>query len=162
MNKKRLFLRYFFWSLTALVMVFLFIFSSQAKQESANLSSGITEKILKVVYKDFESMPTETRMNIISIFHVIIRKMAHFTAFFFMGLFSSVAMRTYNAKLKIKVSVPLIIGFLYAVFDEVHQAFVPGRGPGFLDVLLDFSGCLCGTACAFLIFMLYERRKNNE
>ena len=143
-------------------MFFLFDFSSQTKIESASFSGRITEEVLKLFYKDFDSIPVETRLNLISTAHVIIRKLAHFTAFFFIGVFSSMAMRTYNVKLKIKVLVPLIIGLLYAVFDETHQAFVPGRGPGILDVLLDFSGCFCGTACVFLIFMLYERRKNNE
>lgn len=143
-------------------MVVLFKLSSQTRGESSDLSGGITKDIISFFYKDFLFLPEETRLNLLSTIHVIVRKMAHFSAFFFMGLFSSLAMLTYSCKLKTKILVPLIIGLSYGIFDEVHQALVPGRGPGVLDVLLDFFGCLCGTVCVFLALKFYERRKSNE
>ncbi len=143
-------------------MILLFDFSSQTRTESATISGNITEKIIKIIYEDYETLPEETRLNIVHIAHVFVRKLAHFTSFFFMGLFASIAMLTYNVRFKIKVLVPLIICFLYAVIDELHQAVVPGRGPGVLDVLLDFFGCVCGTVCVFLIACYFERRKKNE
>ncbi len=36
------------------------------------------------------------------------------------------------------------IGIAYAVTDEVHQAFVPGRQGAVLDVLVDAVGVLVG------------------
>jgi VanZ family protein len=36
------------------------------------------------------------------------------------------------------------LGTLYAVSDEVHQAFVPGRMGSLLDVALDAVGVVCG------------------
>ena len=36
------------------------------------------------------------------------------------------------------------IGIAYAVTDEVHQAFVPGRHGAVLDVLVDAVGVLLG------------------
>ena len=36
----------------------------------------------------------------------------------------------------------LIIGCFYAVFDEIHQAFVPGRSADIFDVLADVIGVL--------------------
>ena len=38
----------------------------------------------------------------------------------------------------------LAIGIAYAVTDEVHQAFVPGRQGAVLDVLVDAVGVLVG------------------
>lgn len=35
--------------------------------------------------------------------------------------------------------------FLYAVSDEVHQAFVPGRGPSAVDVMVDAVGIVLAT-----------------
>lgn len=163
MNKTTLLvLRYLFWGLTLSIMFLLFDFSSQTRTESAAISSNITETIIKIIYEEYETLPEETRVNILHIAHVFIRKLAHFTSFFFMGVFASNAMLTYNVKPKIKFLVPLIIGLLYAVVDELHQATVPGRGPMVLDVLLDFIGCLCGTVCVFLIVYYFERRKKNE
>ena len=40
--------------------------------------------------------------------------------------------------------VPLLIGFLYAVSDEIHQYFVPGRAMQARDVLIDTAGVLLG------------------
>lgn len=162
-RSKLLVLRYFFWFLTFLIMLLLFGLSSQTRAESASISGGITEQILRFLYRNFENMSEESRINLISTFHALIRKLAHFTAFAFMGAFSSVAMLTYTYKRRIKVTVPLIIGLLYATTDELHQAFVPGRGPMVLDVFLDFFGCLCGTACVFLlVYYFCERSKESE
>ena len=44
----------------------------------------------------------------------------------------------------------MIIALIYAISDEVHQIFVPERGPGVKDVLIDFLGSMS----AFLSFML--------
>ena len=38
----------------------------------------------------------------------------------------------------------IAIGIAYAVTDEVHQAFVPGRHGAVLDVLVDAVGVLVG------------------
>lgn len=40
--------------------------------------------------------------------------------------------------------IPLLIGFLYAVSDEIHQYFVPGRAMQARDVLIDTVGVLLG------------------
>ena len=37
-----------------------------------------------------------------------------------------------------------MICVIYAVSDEVHQAFVPGRGPALKDVLIDSAGAFTG------------------
>jgi VanZ family protein len=41
-------------------------------------------------------------------------------------------------------SVALVLGFAYAVSDEVHQHFVPGREAAVLDVAIDAVGVAIG------------------
>ena len=48
----------------------------------------------------------------------------------------------------------LAIGILYAISDEVHQSFVPGRDPSYTDLLLDAAGLLFG-CWIFLILQRY-------
>ena len=43
------------------------------------------------------------------------------------------------------VLIALALTVLYAISDEVHQSFVPGRHPAFYDVLFDAGGALAMT-----------------
>lgn len=38
----------------------------------------------------------------------------------------------------------ILISYLYAVSDEIHQSFTPGRMPKFTDTLIDLLGILIG------------------
>ena len=40
------------------------------------------------------------------------------------------------------ILITVVICFLYALSDEIHQYFVPGRACRILDVLIDTSGSL--------------------
>lgn len=51
----------------------------------------------------------------------------------------------------------LLMGFLYAIFDELHQSFVPGRYPSVLDLFLDLLGLSAGVA----IFVLARYFQKN-
>jgi VanZ family protein len=46
--------------------------------------------------------------------------------------------------------------FLYAVSDEVHQSFVPGRTFSVADLAVDLAGAVAGVAAAWAL--LYHRR----
>ena len=45
----------------------------------------------------------------------------------------------------------LIIVNLYAVLDEIHQNFIPGRSMEFYDLMADFLGSLLGVLIVFII-----------
>ena len=51
----------------------------------------------------------------------------------------------------------LAFSVIFAVTDEIHQAFVPGRGPALKDVLLDAVGAALGIAVIYA-FYRYKRR----
>ena len=48
-------------------------------------------------------------------------------------------------------------GALYAVSDEIHQIFVPGRSCQAFDVLIDSSGVLTGTIIMLLFLVLSKK-----
>lgn len=64
----------------------------------------------------------------------------HIFAFFLLALFLNIYLiRGRNRAMFI----PAVLGaFLYAVFDEIHQYFVPGRNMSVFDVFLDSSGII--------------------
>ncbi|MBU1999279.1 MAG: VanZ family protein [Candidatus Omnitrophica bacterium] len=45
---------------------------------------------------------------------------------------------------------PSLLALLYAVSDELHQAFVPGRGPSLRDILIDSIGI------AFFVILKFQ------
>ena len=46
----------------------------------------------------------------------------------------------------------LLIGISFAVLDEVHQNFVPGRHMSTIDMIVDSLGILCGTFISSRMF----------
>ena len=50
----------------------------------------------------------------------------------------------------------LCIGSFYAITDEIHQIFVPNRGPAISDVLIDTSGVFFGILIAIIIIRIIE------
>jgi VanZ family protein len=45
----------------------------------------------------------------------------------------------------------VLLAGLYAVSDEVHQVFVPGRGPAVADVAIDLTGAALGAGLRRLL-----------
>ena len=67
-------------------------------------------------------------------------KLAHFAVFAIMGLALTRGMILSRIKFPIIISV--VIGFVFAVTDEWHQSFVPGRDSDVLDVVADLIGLI--------------------
>jgi len=58
----------------------------------------------------------------------------------------------------LKFNISLIIGYLYAISDEVHQFFVIGRSGKFTDTLFDLMGILIGL---YLYKYIQKKFKNH-
>lgn len=63
-------------------------------------------------------------------------------------------MSTYKIKELDRIAISMIIGVIYAATDEIHQAFVPGRGPLVTDVILDSIGVLTGICIVLLVYKI--------
>lgn len=51
----------------------------------------------------------------------------------------------------------LLICILYAISDEIHQVFVPGREAQVKDVIIDSGGAAVGIG----VYLIINRKKNN-
>lgn len=112
------------WLLFILWLGVIFFFSSQSGSESSNLSNTI---LMLLPFK-------------ISSF--AIRKLAHFTEYFILGLLGMNAINKSGAFHNKNIILLSLFILLYALSDEIHQYFVGGRAMRALDVFIDYTGGL--------------------
>lgn len=146
------FIQILLFLLTLACMCGIFMFSAQTGEQSNELSNTVTQKIAE---KSIISDATNVSVN--SHFHTLVRKYAHFTIFFALGLFSSLfGILTYK-KVKIKLLYPTLLCLLWAISDEIHQLYIPGRTCRIKDVLIDFSGSMLAIVCIFALWIAYKK-----
>lgn len=88
----------------------------------------------------------------------IVRKNAHGFMYMVLAFLVSSIFFVYNKKGKDAIVYILFICLFYAVTDEFHQSFVPGRTSLASDVLVDFGGALIGLAFFYIFYYkMYKR-----
>jgi VanZ family protein len=76
--------------------------------------------------------------------HAFLRKLAHFTEYLILGLLTARALRDRRGWRLQHAIMAFALASGYAVTDELHQHFVPGRTAAALDVGIDALGALAG------------------
>ena len=69
------------------------------------------------------------------------------------------AKKTPSDPIKHPLTTSILLSFLYACTDELHQIFVPGRSAQFRDVLIDTLGASFGATITYLIIKLFTKIK---
>ncbi|KJS10357.1 MAG: VanZ family protein [Peptococcaceae bacterium BRH_c8a] len=142
-------IKFISWAAVFLWMALIFNLSAQVAEQSNQLSTGITEVIVKTLAQfapgaDFD----------IEGFNHIVRKNAHFFAYLMLGILVIYALRKSGVYGYRSVVIALGVCVLYAVSDEVHQLFVPGRGGQVQDVIIDSAGVSVGIGLYWVISRL--------
>ncbi|HCY44222.1 MAG TPA: hypothetical protein DHU33_02210 [Firmicutes bacterium] len=127
----------------------IFMFSAQVSDESKSSSNKVTSAVVNTVISiKKENISEEKRQKIIEDKTFIVRKTAHFTEYFILGLILILFLQT-KEKLTTKyIILAIIFCVLYATSDEIHQLFVDGRSCKIMDILID----TCGSSLAILGF----------
>lgn len=94
-----------------------------------------------------------------------VRKTAHFTEYAILGFFLVGAL--YKNKIpgqkkgyRNSIAYSWLVATAYAISDETHQVFVPGRDGNIKDVLLDSAGGFTGILIMY--FIIYTASKGKE
>ncbi len=136
----------------------IFGFSGADASASGNTSKRISTIVFKVV-KEVVPIAPEAEEDAFFLCDKIIRKTAHFTEFMLLSVCTLLLALNYRLKLKISAFIAGTYGLIYAITDEVHQLFIPGRSGEVLDVCIDFGGVLTGIAIVSCIIILYRKKK---
>ncbi|KYH34043.1 VanZ like family protein [Clostridium tepidiprofundi DSM 19306] len=151
------------WTAVLLWLVIIFSFSAQPATESDGLSKKVTKVIIETVDKVVQiDNDKKSTIDLIQKFDHIIRKCAHFTVYIVLGLLMMNALMRSGVKLFNAFLLAIVFCIAYATSDEIHQLFVPGRGPRATDVLIDSAGAFVGSGVYTLIYprgVKFSKRK---
>lgn len=123
------------------VMVAIFVLSAQVGEESGETSEGFTAFVLGI-FGINEGNTSPEKLNEIE---GIVRTLAHFSEYAALGFLSALLFLTYDIKRSLSLLYAVAFSAFYAMTDEIHQIFVPGRAAQISDFLVDTSGALFGS-----------------
>ena len=135
--------------LTILIMLFIFRRSALPADLSTIESSRLSAFIAGLLSLEYD------------LAEVLVRKTAHFTEYAVLGASLSINVRDFIRLRGIDAvppaavfAAPWLISVFYAVTDEIHQYFVPGRSCELRDMAID----ACGAAVGVLAAMALNRK----
>ena len=151
---KRRPVRYALLLLALVWMTLIFGFSAQSATESGGLSALITEPLTNLIIKYSAEMSSAQRAELYAKVDDIVRIFAHFSEYMVLGILLTAVLRAFGTK---NALWPWLTGLVYAVTDEWHQSYSPGRSSDPMDVLIDAAGVLCGVAIYHIIRKIWRR-----
>ena len=134
---------------TVIIMIFIFVQSALPSDLSQQESGVIVSFLSNFLWTDSELLS------------FVVRKCAHFAEYTLLGWSLALTVADYLERLRggqpggsnrakpgdlrgAQLMAPWLIGTAYAVTDEIHQYFVPGRSCEIRDVVIDSCGVLVG------------------
>lgn len=136
-------------------MMVIFSFSAQPASESSENSMKVGTMVGKVLKPGFSDLPKEEQIQYAKRIEFPIRKLAHATEYAILGVLTSLFF--FSCHRKYYGFLGWLWGILYAITDELHQTFVPGRSCQLTDVVIDSLGCLGG--CIVIALLISVLRK---
>ena len=133
----------------------IFCFSEFSAGESTKQSKGLTYNVIKFLNGDKLNEKELTKLT--KKVNPLVRKIAHFSIYMILAIFTYMFIEELNIKsksekerLRKNIIYTCIFCIIYAVFDEIHQIYVPGRTGKAIDVIIDTLGSCMGIAILLL------------
>ncbi|MGE5472672.1 MAG: VanZ family protein [Ignavibacteriales bacterium] len=135
-----------YWFLAIIWMSIIFQFSSKPAIQSDTQSLFVIQEINRIANNfGFKGEFLNNGWN------YFIRKIAHTLEYAVLGMLLCLALSSTGIKDKKLFLYSILICLIYAVTDEIHQAFVPGRAAKVTDVLIDTFGGFIGIGLTSLL-----------
>ncbi len=148
------------WATTFLWLVLIFVLSAQPADQSSGVSRKVAETIIGtiawIVHVDIDA---KTISSLAVGFNHLVRKFAHAGIYFVLGGFIIMPLIKTGIRGSRAYVLTILFCLFYAVTDEIHQTFIPGRSGQISDVLLDTAGAMIGSG-TYWLYVQYLRNKN--
>ncbi len=149
------------WVLVISCMGTIFFFSSQEASESRKISSGFIKTFVRIL--DFNNKLNENQIDTIAKnLTFIVRKGAHFSIYAVLCILLALLLKEYRIFGKRRFILSVLICFLYACSDEIHQIFIPGRSGEIRDIVIDTCGAITGFLILLCLTVLKNRIKSKR
>lgn len=146
-----------------LIMGTIFYFSSMVGDDSSEASGLVVRLVRKACRIIFAREIAESHIDTLTF---IIRKCAHMSEYALCGWFTIYAIKGLVRNKWAACIFAETIVILYAISDEFHQYFVPGRSASPLDVCIDSLGAMIGIwvfmVCAIIIDNIKRKKKKRK
>lgn len=144
--------------LIVLWMSLIFVLSNDTAEESSKKSDGLIVRCVQDIIK--RDLSTKEKEKVLKYLVKPVRKSAHFFLYFVLGiliinLFKSFELFNYKT-----ILIAVLLCFLYACSDEIHQLFIKGRSCEVRDILIDTIGSLSGISVYYLFSKISIRKTN--
>lgn len=134
--------------LLIMLLLVIFLFSNQTANKSQSTSDKVASGIVDIVETVTKnSIKKDKRKSIIENTRFLVRKTAHFTLYFILGIIVYLLFTSYGVEKIVFYSI--MFCFIYACGDEIHQLFLDGRTAKILDVCIDTCGSSLAVICLF-------------
>ena len=164
MNKKQSIKRGIWILLTVVWMAVIFGFSSDTADESSRLSLDVGKIICSIFVPEYEEMESMQQECMAEAIEYPVRKSAHATEYMILGILLSMSAGNAGDSKKNLQNMLWCVGIasVYAVSDELHQLWSPGRSCQIRDMVIDCGGAIIGIAVVNSIRILWHRKKKRN
>ncbi len=141
------------------IMGLIIWFSSRTAIESSG-QSGFVLKLLSFIMgiESVEALDAETY----SFYQHMIRKLAHLTIYGVLGILTYTHFISWHKDRSKMMKYSIVFCICFAISDEVHQYFVPGRAMMLKDVMIDTVGASLGIVVISWLVGWLDRSKGKE
>lgn len=129
----------------------IFLLSS----EGHDVSSGRSDAIVHAL----QSFGVGWQVDLLTF---LTRKAAHTVAYAILGVLTYNVLWQQGLSLRVRLGASIAIVVLYAVSDELHQLYTPGRSSELRDVIIDSVAGIAGLLLAHIVYTKYMLRKSQK
>lgn len=158
------------WLPSIALMILIFLLSSQSYREQTlvpNIEKNTSEQSIADFFGGIRFSYGGHEISVESLggasfVEFFIRKAAHLGSYALLAALLVYALSGGSTSNRRNLIYAILIAFLYACTDELHQSFTPGRTAMVQDVLLDTVGASCGAAAAMWWSRMLRNRRQGR